>query len=60
MTGGATWLGLMVGTPISGSARGDRLQGTAALNYDLAVGVLDAAFSSIVNIDRRAAHSTPS
>ena len=25
LTGSATWLGLMVGTPVSGSARGDRL-----------------------------------
>ena len=57
-TGGATWLGLMVGTPASGSARGDRLQGVAALNYDLASDSLDVAFSSISNIDRVTAHST--
>ena len=59
LTGSATWLGLMVGTPVSGSARGDRLEGIAALNYDMAAGGgIDIAFSSIVNIDRRAPHST--
>lgn len=63
-TGSATWLGLMVGTPATGSRRGDRLQGDAALNLDLDHGyrdvplLLDVAFSSIKNIDRGAAHST--
>ncbi|MDE0371282.1 MAG: hypothetical protein OXI73_01870 [Rhodospirillales bacterium] len=57
-TGGATWLGLMVGTPATGSERGDRLVGTAALNYDMGIGALDAAFSGIKNIDRGRAHST--
>ena len=57
-TGDATWLGLMVGTPATGSKRGDRLQGDAALNYDLASNSLDVAFSSIRNIDRLAAHAT--
>ena len=54
--GSATWLGLMVGTPIAGDHEGDRLLGTAALNYDLAAGGLDAAFSGIANIDRGTAH----
>lgn len=58
-TGNATWLGLMVGTPATGSARGDRLQGIAALNYDMGVGGLDIGFSSIKNVDRGADHSTP-
>lgn len=59
VTGGATWLGVMVGTPATGSRRGDRLQGDAALNYDLSSGGgLDVAFSSIKNIDRGAAHPT--
>ena len=58
-TGNATWLGLMVGTPATGSNRGDRLMGDAALNYDINAGGLDVAFSSIKNIDRGAAHSTP-
>lgn len=35
-----------------------RLVGMAALNYDLAAGALDAAFSGIRNIDRGAAYST--
>ena len=56
-TGSATWLGVMVGTPIAGDDRGDRLIGTAALNYDMAAGALDAGFSGIKNIDRGTAHS---
>ncbi|MDE0523451.1 MAG: hypothetical protein OXH79_15985 [Boseongicola sp.] len=55
--GSATWLGIMVGTPVAGDDEGDRLVGTAALNYDLAAGGLDAAFSGIKNIDRGRAHS---
>ena len=57
-TGSATWLGLMVGTPATGTNRGDRLQGDAALNFDLSANSLDVAFSSIKNIDRGATHST--
>ena len=57
LTGSATWLGIMVGTPISGDYRGDRLVGTAALNYDMTAGALDAGFSGITNIDRGTAHS---
>ena len=45
-TGSATWLGLMVGTPATGAHRGDRLQGIAALNYDMDAGGLDIGFSS--------------
>ena len=56
LTGSATWLGIMVGTPIAGDDRGDRLVGTAALNYDMAAGGLDAGFSGIKNIDRGTAH----
>ena len=48
----------MVGTPATGTNRGDRLLGDAALNYDLDSRSLDIAFSSITNIDRRRAHST--
>ena len=59
LTGSATWLGLMVGTPATGSSRGDRLIGDAALNYDLSAGGgLDVAFSSIKNIDRNREHTT--
>ena len=57
LTGSATWLGIMVGTPIAGDDRGDRLVGTAALNYDMSAGVLDAGFSGIKSIDRGTAHS---
>ena len=56
LTGSATWLGIMVGTPTAGDARAGRLAGTAALNYDLNAGGLDAAFSGIRNIDRGTAH----
>ena len=60
LTGSATWLGLMVGMPTTGRSRGERLEGIAALNYDMdAGGGIDIAFSSIVNIDRRAPHPTP-
>ena len=55
--GSASWLGIMVGTPAVGEDRGDRLVGTAALNYDMTAGGLDAAFSGIRNIDRGRAHS---
>ena len=57
LTGSATWLGTMVGTPVAGDGRGDRLVGTAALNYDMDAGGLDAAFSGIRNVDRGTAHS---
>ena len=56
LTGSATWLGIMVGTPTAGDDRGDRLVGTAALNHDMNVGGLDVAFSGITNIDRGTAH----
>ena len=58
-TGSATWIGLMVGTPATGDNLGDRLQGDAALNYDMSAGGgLDVVFSSIKNIDRGTAHTT--
>ena len=58
LRGNATWLGLMVGTSLVEERRGDRLAGTAALNFDLGAGALDAAFSGIGNVDRGTAHST--
>ena len=58
LSGDATWLGLMVGTSLLEAYRGDRLAGTAALNYDLGTSSLDAAFSGIKNVDRGRAHST--
>lgn len=60
LIGSATWLGIMVGTPVAGDDRGNRLVGTAALNYDMAAGVLDAGFSGIKDIDRGTAHSVES
>ncbi len=58
LTGSATWVGIMVGTPVVGDGRGDRLVGTAALNYGMPTGGLDVGFSGIRNIDRGTAHST--
>ena len=60
--GSATWLGLMVGTPITGDGRGERLVGDAALTYDVPSGgdgsgpSLDVAFGGIKNIDQGTAH----
>ena len=57
--GTATWRGVMVGTPASGSGAGaHRLVGDASLRYDLNARDLDASFTNIKNIDRGAAHST--
>ena len=58
LTGSATWLGIMAGTPVAGEDKGDRLVGTASLNYDVDAGGLDAAFSGIRNVDRGRAHGT--
>ena len=55
--GSATWQGLMVGTPATGTGRGDLLQGDATLTYSLDSQMLRAAFSNIQNIDRLRAHS---
>ncbi len=62
--GSATWLGIMVGTPATGAARGERLVGDAALTWDIPAGgdgsgaALDVAFGAIKNIDRGTAHTT--
>ena len=56
-SGSAAWTGLMVGAPVAGDDKGDRLVGTAELIYDLAGGGLAAAFGGIRNIDRGRAHS---
>ena len=58
-SGSATWYGLMVGTPVAGEGRGDRLQGDASLTYNMASRMLGAAFTNIRNIDRLRAHSVP-
>ena len=57
-TGSATWQGLMVGTPATGSRAGNVLQGDATLRYSLDAGTLDAAFTDIKDLTRNAAHST--
>ena len=58
--GTATWSGMMVGTPVSGDARGERLVGDAVLTYQFPTQgsghTLDAAFGGIKNIDRGTAH----
>ena len=56
--GSATWRGAMVGTPATGTGRGDRLLGDAILTYDMGSGLLDAAFTNIRNTDRLRAHTT--
>ena len=62
-TGSATWLGIMVGTPVTGDARGERLVGDTSLTYEFpsegdgAGPSLDVAFGGIKNIDRRTAHT---
>ena len=58
LSGTAVWAGIMVGAPIAGEDKGDRLVGTAELIYDLDAGGLAAAFSGIRNIDRGRAHGT--
>lgn len=58
--GSATWQGLMVGTPATGTGRGDRLQGDASLTYSMDARTLNAAFTNIQNIDRLRAHSVAS
>ncbi len=57
-SGSATWRGAMVGTPATGTGRGDRLLGDAILTYDMGSGLLDAAFTNIRNTDRLRAHTT--
>ena len=50
----------MVGSPLSGTSRGQRLQGNASLTYSLTSQTLNAAFTNIRNLDTEAAHSVPS
>ena len=57
--GTASWCGVMVGTTHVGPVRGDILQGDAALIFTTAGGgSMNAAFTDIVNLDRREPHST--
>ena len=59
-SGNATWRGRMVGSLISGTGRGNKLQGDASLTYSLDSQSLDADFTAIRNLDTAAAHSVPS
>lgn len=52
-----TWRGLMTGMPVSGSARGNVLQGDALLTYKTAGNLIDAEFSNIVDLDLSRAHT---
>ena len=55
----ATWTGVMVGTPATGTERGDYLQGDVSLTYESVTNTLDAVFTNIVNLNVGAAHSVP-
>ena len=59
-TATATWQGLMIGTPQTGSKKGDFLQGDAMLTFDTSNNSIDAAFSSIKNLSEEVAYSVPS
>lgn len=52
----ASWQGVMVGTPATGSERGDFLQGDARLVYNFYDASLDANFTGIKNIDKNRNH----
>ena len=55
--GPAYWRGIMVGTTHVGADRGEVLQGDASLAFHMEDGgSMDAAFTDIVNLDRRALH----
>ena len=54
----ATYRGLMVGSPVGGAHRGNRLQGDAELVYASADNEIDAHFTDIVDLDRGSPHAT--
>ncbi len=58
----ASWSGLMVGAPKDGAFHDNVLVGDANLTYTYSDtgGMIDAAFSNIVDLEQRMAHSTPS
>ena len=58
-SGNATWQGRMVGTLLSETNRGDKLQGDAALTYSLDSQSLNAAFTAIQNLDMEAGPFLP-
>ena len=50
----------MVGSPQAGPAGGNIPQGDATLTFDMADASIDAVFTGIKDLDRKAAHSTTS
>ena len=58
-SGDATWQGRMVGSLISETNRGDKLQGDASLTYRLDTRSLGATFTAIQNLDRAAGPFLP-
>ena len=56
-TASGTWRGLMIGA--TKDDRRDLLQGDAEISFDFADMAVDVNFTSIVNLDRMAAHSVP-
>ena len=58
-SGNATWQGRMVGSLLTGTGRGHRLQGDATLTYSLDTKMLDAAFTAIRNLNRAAGPFLP-
>ena len=56
----AKWSGLMVGTPTSGTNKGDRLQGDTEITYTFhkTSPYINADFTNIKNIDKVQDHST--
>jgi len=55
----ATWHGVMVGTPATGSRAGNLLTGTAQLTYRPGPATLDATLTDIFDMTRAATHSVP-
>lgn len=56
----ATWQGLMVGTPPTGPAKGNTLQGDATLTFDMTTSSIDVAFTDIKDIKKGDTHSSAS
>ena len=61
-SGSATWRGVVVGTPATGTRRGELLAGDATLRYDICIVCdnlppIEATFDNIKNLDRLAAHT---
>lgn len=57
-TSSATWRGLMLGTMISGPAKGNRLFGDAELNYNFSENSITSNFRNIKDLDLNRNHSS--